>query len=107
MVSLMLRWCIQSTVMVSRSETRCNETRCSRSETRFNETGCSRSETRFNETCCSHSETLSMKHVAVAVEHAAIYWIKPFLRLRKIIRAEFMKVAANSSDNSLTEKMSF
>ena len=54
--------------MVSRSETR-----CSRSETRFNETGCSRSETRFNETCCSHSETLSMKHVAVAVEHVAIY----------------------------------
>ena len=45
---------------------------------------------------------VSMKHVAVAVEHAAIYWIKPFLRLRKIIRAEFMKVAANSSSNSLT-----
>ena len=50
---------------------------------------------------------VSMKHVAVAVEHAAIYRIKSFLRLRKIIRAEFMKVPANSSDNSLTEKMSF
>ena len=48
-----------------------------------------------------------MKHVAVAVEHTAIYWIKSFLRLCKIIRAEFMKVAANSSGNSLTEKMSF
>ena len=50
---------------------------------------------------------VSMKHVAVAVEHTAIYWIKSFLRLCKIIRAEFMKGAANSSGNSLTEKMSF